>query len=62
MFRYAVISLDKEHKVLSVKGYETLEDYKNAKEHMHSAFDDKKEAIREARRIARMYNLQTKIY
>ena len=62
MFRYSVISLDEEHKVLSVKGYETEEDYKNAKEHMHSAFETEKEAIREARRIARMYDLQAKIY
>ncbi|HEY5563882.1 MAG TPA: hypothetical protein VIK72_19375 [Clostridiaceae bacterium] len=54
--RFCVISADATNKVLDVKHYKTLEDYNSEIDKMHSAFETRKEANHECKRVARMCN------
>jgi hypothetical protein len=53
--KFSVISVDKSHKVLTVKHYTNEEEYDKDILIMHSQFDTKEEANRECRRLIRLH-------
>lgn len=59
--RYSVIRLTKEGKTLSVKKYTNLNDYVKDLPIMTSAFEQEEDAIRECKRIAKLYKLKVKL-
>lgn len=52
--RFAVVSTDNSHTVLTVKEYTSVEEYDKDIDLMHSQFEKYNEAKRECRRLARL--------